>query len=81
MIDVRFLRVGDGGSAHGSYEKKMKRQNQSKMINVGISFAAEVPIKSIAEALIGQETEHLQEAISPGHHFKTEHGRETFRGH
>lgn len=41
----------------------MKRQNQSKTIKVVINFAAKIPIRSIAAALDGQETEHFQEAV------------------
>lgn len=63
MISFMFLSVGGSGSPRGDYGKRMKRQNKSKTIKVEISFAAKIPMKSIAAALEGRETEHFQEAV------------------
>lgn len=41
----------------------MKRPYRSKTIKAEISFAAKIPVQSIAKALRGQESEHFQEAV------------------
>ncbi|MED6190271.1 hypothetical protein PIB30_104217, partial [Stylosanthes scabra] len=44
-------------------KKKMRRQSQSKTIKVVISYAANIPIQAITDALHGQYSEHFQEAL------------------
>ncbi|PIA48671.1 hypothetical protein AQUCO_01400922v1 [Aquilegia coerulea] len=54
---------GGSGSPDGGDRKRFRRPYQSKSFKVEISYAAKVPIKAIANALRGQETEKSQEAL------------------
>ncbi len=51
------------GSPNDSDRKRMRRPYQSKTFKVEISFAAKIPMQSIANALRGQESENSQEAL------------------
>ncbi|KAH6814286.1 Argonaute family protein [Perilla frutescens var. frutescens] len=55
----------NGNSSPGdqSDKKRLRRPYQSKTFKVEISFAAKIPMKAIADALRGQESENSQEAI------------------
>ncbi|KAF9605295.1 hypothetical protein IFM89_015911, partial [Coptis chinensis] len=53
---------GGSGSPNGSDRKRFRRPYQSKSFKVQISYAAKIPMKSIASALRGQESENSQEA-------------------
>lgn len=53
----------NGNSSPDSDRKRLRRQYQSKTFKVEISFAAKIPMKAIANALRGQESESSQEAI------------------
>ncbi|MED6114475.1 hypothetical protein PIB30_080574 [Stylosanthes scabra] len=44
-------------------KKRMRRQSQSKTIKVVISYATNIPIQAITDALRGQDSEHFQEAL------------------
>ncbi|MED6187680.1 hypothetical protein PIB30_078683 [Stylosanthes scabra] len=44
-------------------KKKIRRQSQSKTIKVVISYAINIPIQAITDALRGQYSEHFQEAL------------------
>lgn len=46
-----------------SVHKRLRRSYQMKTFKVELSFAARIPMKSIAMALEGQETEDSQEAL------------------
>ncbi|KAL5574171.1 hypothetical protein UlMin_023768, partial [Ulmus minor] len=46
-----------------SDKKRVRRPYRSKTFKVEISFAAKIPMKSIASALHGQESENSQEAL------------------
>ncbi|KAK9282596.1 hypothetical protein L1049_010813 [Liquidambar formosana] len=54
---------GGDGSPDQSDRKRLRRPYQSKTFKVEISFAAKIPMQSIANALRGQESEHFQEAL------------------
>lgn len=50
------------GSPNGD-RKRLRRPYNSKTFKVEISFAAKIPMQSIAQALRGQESENSQEAL------------------
>ena len=48
----------------GGTDKRMKRcSNRSKSFNVEISYAAKIPLKSIALALQGADVDNTQDAL------------------
>ncbi|XP_052203898.1 protein argonaute 4-like [Diospyros lotus] len=51
------------GSPNESERKRLRRPYQSKTFKVEISYAAKIPMKAIASALRGQESENSQEAL------------------
>jgi eukaryotic translation initiation factor 2C len=51
------------GSPNEADRKRIRRPYQSKTFKVEISFAAKIPMQSIALALRGQESENSQEAL------------------
>ncbi|XP_042514453.1 protein argonaute 4A-like [Macadamia integrifolia] len=54
---------GGNGSPNETDRKRLRRPYQSKTFKVEISFAAKIPMQSIANALRGQESENSQEAL------------------
>lgn len=60
---VAIRNNGNSSPDNDSDRKRMRRQYQSKTFKVEISFAAKIPMKAIANALRGQESESSQEAI------------------
>uniref|UniRef100_A0A1D1YYN5 Protein argonaute 4A n=1 Tax=Anthurium amnicola TaxID=1678845 RepID=A0A1D1YYN5_9ARAE len=52
-----------GGNEDGEDRKRRRRPYQSKTFKVELSFAAKVPMQSIANALRGHDTENSQEAL------------------
>ncbi|KAL5719439.1 hypothetical protein ACHQM5_012217 [Ranunculus cassubicifolius] len=69
MEEMTSNRTGGNGSPGGSGSpnetdrKRIRRPYQSKSFKVAISFATKIPMRSIAMALRGQESEHFQEAV------------------
>ncbi|XP_031265880.1 protein argonaute 4A-like [Pistacia vera] len=66
MEDTSLNRIGGhdhDGSPEASDRKRMKRPYRSKTIKAEISFAAKIPVQSIANVLRGQQSEHFQEAV------------------
>lgn len=65
MHELRPSGNGSGGndSPGDGERKRAKRSYQAKTIKVELSFAAKIPMHSIAMALRGQETENTQEAL------------------
>ncbi|KAL8542091.1 hypothetical protein ACS0TY_003087 [Phlomoides rotata] len=72
---LEFTVIMDDGSANrsrgghgspgddGSDTKRSRRQPRSKTYKVAISYAAKIPIQSIANALRGNDSEQFQEAV------------------
>ncbi|CAA7061179.1 unnamed protein product [Microthlaspi erraticum] len=56
MYSSRNAGNNDGDS------KRLRRPNQSKNFKVSLTFAAKIPVRSIANALQGKETDHLQDS-------------------
>ncbi|PIA48666.1 hypothetical protein AQUCO_01400920v1 [Aquilegia coerulea] len=54
---------GGSDSPNGGDRKRFRRPHQSKTFKVEISFAARIPMKAIANALRGMETDKSQEAL------------------
>lgn len=54
---------GGSGSPSAGDRKRTRRPYQSKSFKVEINYAAKIPIRSIALALRGQESENSQEAL------------------
>ncbi|KAL5719450.1 Protein argonaute 4A [Ranunculus cassubicifolius] len=54
---------GHSGSPSEGDRKRFRRPFQSKTFKVGINFAAKIPMRAIAQALRGQESESSQDAI------------------
>ncbi|KAL5700799.1 Protein argonaute 4B [Ranunculus cassubicifolius] len=54
---------GGSGSPNESDRKRIRRPYNSKSFKVAISFATKIPMRSIAMALRGQESEHFQESV------------------
>ncbi|KAF5187030.1 argonaute 4B [Thalictrum thalictroides] len=54
---------GGSGSPNGGDRKRFRRPYQSKSFKVEISYAARIPLRAIANALRGQETDKSQEAL------------------
>lgn len=55
-----------GGSNHADSEgdrKRVKKQFQSKQLNVLINYATKIPMQAIVNAIRGQDSEHFQEAV------------------
>ncbi|MED6178758.1 Protein argonaute 4A, partial [Stylosanthes scabra] len=63
LEDLSSRRAGRSDAGLDSPTKRMRRESQSKTIKVMISYAAEIPIQAIADALRGQDSEHSQEAL------------------
>ena len=65
-VHLLFRAVG-GSPVHGSPtqadKKRVKRSHLAKKFSVGISYAAKIPLKSVALALRGSESEHAQDAL------------------
>lgn len=58
-----MFRNNGNSSPENEDKKRMRRQYQSKTFKVELSFAAKIPMQSIAQALRGQESENSQEAL------------------
>lgn len=62
-----FFRAAGGSPGHGSPnqadKKRVKRSHLPKKFLVAISYAAKIPLKSVALALRGNESEHAQDAL------------------
>jgi hypothetical protein len=62
-----FFRAAGGSPQHGSPsqagKKRVKRSHLPKKIIVAISYAAKIPLKSVALALRGSESKHAQDAL------------------
>lgn len=54
---------GSPGSPNESDRKRQRRPYQAKSFKVEISYAAKIPMRAIADALRGQESENSQEAL------------------
>ncbi|KAI7754377.1 hypothetical protein M8C21_025609, partial [Ambrosia artemisiifolia] len=54
---------GNASPDNDTDKKRMRRSYQSKTFKVELSFAAKIPMQSIAQALRGQESENSQEAL------------------
>ncbi|KAM1124608.1 hypothetical protein ACFX11_040190 [Malus domestica] len=55
-----------GGSNRADSEgdrKRVKKQFQSKQLNVLINYATKIPMQAIVNAIRGQDSEHFQEAV------------------
>ncbi|ONK70265.1 uncharacterized protein A4U43_C05F31950 [Asparagus officinalis] len=67
LLEESSARVAGGSPAHGSPSegdrKRSKRSHQAKTFKVEISYAARIPMKSIAEAIQGRDAEHTQDAL------------------
>ncbi|XP_077248856.1 protein argonaute 4A-like [Tasmannia lanceolata] len=69
LDDISSNRVSTNGSPGGNDSpgevdrKRLRRPYQSKTFKVEISFAAKIPMQSIANALRGNDTENSQEAL------------------
>ncbi|KAJ0467239.1 hypothetical protein HanIR_Chr14g0683151 [Helianthus annuus] len=63
LEDVTSNRNNGNASPENEDRKRMRRQYQSKTFKVELSFAAKIPMQSIAQALRGQESENSQEAL------------------
>jgi len=53
---------GDGSPNEGD-RKRSKWAHQPKTFKVEISYAAKIPMRSIAEAIKGRDVEHAQDAL------------------
>lgn len=62
FVQLTFLCVSENGSPSGT-DKRSRRSFQSKTFNVEISYAAEIPLKSIALALRGVDVDNTQDAL------------------
>ncbi|CAN8244256.1 unnamed protein product [Cochlearia groenlandica] len=54
---------GSPNETNDTDRKRLRRPNQTKKFMVAISYAAKIPMQSIASALQGKETDNLQDAI------------------
>lgn len=68
LLKVHLLfRAVRGSPEHGSPtqadKKRVKRSHLAKKFSVDISYAAKIPLKSVALALRGSESEHAQDAL------------------
>lgn len=68
LLKVHLLFRAVGGSlGHGSPsqgdKKRAKRSHLAKKFVVGISYAAKIPLKSVALALRGSDSDHAQDAL------------------
>lgn len=61
LVDMSSSR--NAGKHDDADSKRLRRPNRSKNFKVSITFAAKIPIQSIANALQGKETKHFQDAI------------------
>lgn len=65
-VHILFRAVG-GNLVHGSPsqadEKRVKRSHMAKKFSVAISYATKIPLKSVALALRGSESEHAHDAL------------------
>ena len=62
-----FFRPVDGSPGHESPglgdKKRAKRSHLPKQFVVGISYAAKIPLRSVALALQGSDSDHAQDAL------------------
>jgi hypothetical protein len=62
-----FFRAVGGSPGHGSPslgdKKRAKRSHLPKQFVVGISYAAKIPLRSVALALQGSDSDHAQDAL------------------
>jgi hypothetical protein len=62
-----FFRAAGGSPQHGSPsqagKKRVKRSHLPEKFIVAISYAAKIPLKSVALALRGSESKHAQDAL------------------
>ncbi|KAF0911750.1 hypothetical protein E2562_011746 [Oryza meyeriana var. granulata] len=67
MLEETSPRAAAGSPGHGSPsqggKKRSKRTHLAKKFVVGISYAAKIPLKSVALALRGSESDHAQDAL------------------
>ncbi|GJU06814.1 argonaute 4-like protein [Tanacetum coccineum] len=54
---------GSASPENDADKKRLRRAYQSKTFKVELSFAAQIPMQAIAQALRGQESENSQEAL------------------
>uniref|UniRef100_A0A0D9XB38 Piwi domain-containing protein n=1 Tax=Leersia perrieri TaxID=77586 RepID=A0A0D9XB38_9ORYZ len=67
ILEETSSRAAGGSPGHGSPgqgdNKRSKRTHLPKKFVVGISYAAKIPLKSVALALRGSESDHAQDAL------------------
>ncbi|KAK3129682.1 hypothetical protein QOZ80_6BG0483240 [Eleusine coracana subsp. coracana] len=67
ILEETSSRAAGGSPGHGSPtqadKKRVKRSHLPKKFVVAISYAAKIPLKSVALALRGSESEHAQDAL------------------
>ncbi|KAF2922220.1 hypothetical protein DAI22_07g096200 [Oryza sativa Japonica Group] len=67
ILEETSSRAAGGSLGHGSPnqgdKKRSKCTHLAKKIVVGISYAAKIPLKSVALALQGSESDHAQDAL------------------
>uniref|UniRef100_A0A0E0HZ12 Piwi domain-containing protein n=1 Tax=Oryza nivara TaxID=4536 RepID=A0A0E0HZ12_ORYNI len=67
ILEETSSRAAGGSLGHGSPnqgdKKRSKCTHLAKKIVVGISYAAKIPLKSVALALRGSESDHAQDAL------------------
>ncbi|CAL5075297.1 unnamed protein product [Urochloa decumbens] len=67
ILEETSSRAVGGSPGHGSPsqadKKRVKRSHLAKKFIVTISYAAKIPLKSVALALRGSESEHAQDAL------------------
>uniref|UniRef100_K3ZQN8 Uncharacterized protein n=1 Tax=Setaria italica TaxID=4555 RepID=K3ZQN8_SETIT len=67
ILEETSSRAVGGSPGHGSPsqadKKRVKRSHLAKKFIVAISYAAKIPLKSVALALRGSESEHAQDAL------------------
>ncbi|KAG8049565.1 hypothetical protein GUJ93_ZPchr0009g1049 [Zizania palustris] len=67
ILEETSSRAVDGSPGHGSpsqgAKKRAKRSHLANKFIVGISYASKIPLKSVALALRGSESDHAQDAL------------------
>uniref|UniRef100_A0A0E0LYI7 Piwi domain-containing protein n=1 Tax=Oryza punctata TaxID=4537 RepID=A0A0E0LYI7_ORYPU len=67
ILEESSSRAAGGSPGHGSPsqgdKKRSKHTHLAKKFVVGISYAAKIPLKSVALALRGSESDHAQDAL------------------
>ncbi|KAL6600540.1 hypothetical protein ACP70R_045340 [Stipagrostis hirtigluma subsp. patula] len=67
ILEETSARAVGGSPGHGSPsqadKKRVKRSHLAKKFVVALSYAAKIPLKSVALALRGSESEHAQDAL------------------